>query len=160
MWNSICFKVNYNVWCDSSFCFFLSMKISHSLNFLLLKQTSFPFCIFTHQNTYNFTAVLSFLSESLDNNQCRANSEVTKKNLQQKVPYKKTVHLKKVNMSTTRRRAEKKRGEMPSQIKDCRELGTPALILDQWGFEVNGIPGSRQKQLQSSWEKSILHLNL
>ena len=33
-------------------------------------------------------------------------------------------------MSMTRRNVEKKRREMLNQIKDYRELGTPALSLD------------------------------
>lgn len=33
-------------------------------------------------------------------------------------------------MSMKRKRGEKKKVEMPGQIKDCREPGTPALNLD------------------------------
>lgn len=49
-------------------------------------------------------------------------------------------------MSIKRNRAEQKKGEMLSQMKDFRELETPALSLDHRGSEVNGIPRSKQKQ--------------
>ena len=61
-----------------------------------------------------------------------------KKFLQQKVLHsnKKKTHFKNVAMSMTRRNVEKKRREMLNQIKDYRELGTPALSLDHWDLEV------------------------
>ena len=86
MWNSFCFKVNYNVWHDSSFCCFLSMKISHILQTFYFKNRPLSlfafFFSFLHFYTpkylQNFTAVLSFLSETLVNNQCGASFEETK----------------------------------------------------------------------------------
>lgn len=52
-------------------------NISQYLNFLLLKLMT-SFLHFTHQNTYNFIAVLAFLSKGLDNNQCTASFERNK----------------------------------------------------------------------------------